>query len=286
MKRLLLLVGLSIFLNNTAFAQIPNAGFESLNPDSTMQYWFNNLAISIGLNDSIITDGPMQGYTTQSYSGNYALELRNSYNVTQSSPYQGNVTSYSDSSIAGFSQWFSITNKPTALNFYYHFVQNPFNDTTYCRVRILNSSFDEIGLGETYLYTATNSYQSMGIPVSYYSGLTDSVPAYASIQFKNIPSPGPHVGQRIRFDELSFNTSPLTLSNQDKNLPLSIAPNPVEGTLWISGIVHSTAYTITDVQGKVVANGNVNAQGISVGHLPSGVYQVQCGNQVGRFIRK
>ncbi|MBK6988970.1 MAG: hypothetical protein IPH33_12505 [Bacteroidetes bacterium] len=69
-------------------AQIPNGDFEALLYDGTLSNWGNITLFAViidsagnTIQDSLIFDGPFCGVTTDAHSGNYALEMRNMFNL-------------------------------------------------------------------------------------------------------------------------------------------------------------------------------------------------------------
>lgn len=276
MKKLFSFSILTLVLSFSVKAQIPNAGFESINPDSTLQHWFSMNAWSIGLNDSFLNDGLLNGWSTQAHSGTKALELRNMYNVTQSTAMNGNVTCYADSSFAGFNSNFSISNKPYALNFYYQFTQNPYMDTTECVVKIMNSDYTLIGQGQYKFWTVNGSYQQVSLPIQYLdsipSGQGDSIPAFANIKFQNIVTAGPHVGQRVLIDDLTFVNQPLSTPLVEKTIDLQLYPNPVIDKLHIRSINGKVGTClIYDVLGHRLMKQEEGTD-LDMSALPSGIY--------------
>ncbi len=287
MKKALQLTFFTLFGFLGAVAQIPNAGFEmGYNPDSTMKHWLNNTIYAIGLNDTILTDGPWISLSADAHSGLSALELRNSFNVTQNQGYPGNVFSNKDSVLAGFAQIapFPITGKPQALAFYYKHTQNPFADTFLCKVEIFNNDQFRIGIGSVKVWDVNNLYQLQSVPIQYIADslitLGDSIPAFAKVHLGNIICDTiPHIGQRVLIDDLSFLYAPLSVPSANAEYNILLYPNPAGSslTIKIADMPSNTTFEICSATGQVLATPRpASAQNrIDIHHLAPGIYFVK-----------
>lgn len=287
MKKALQLTFFTLFTFLGSVAQIPNAGFEmGFNPDSTMKHWFNNTIYAIGLNDTILYDGPWISLSPDAHSGLLALELRNGFNVTQNQGYPGNVFSNKDSVLGGFAQIapFPLTGKPHALAFYYKHTQNPFIDTFQCKVQIFNNDLFQIGTGSVKVWDVNNLYQLQTVSVQYIPDslitLGDSIPAFAKIHLGNIICDTvPHIGQRILVDDLSFLYTPLDVPFTDKESAIVIYPNPAGSTLNIKtqDMPSNTTFEICSVTGQLLSMPQLLSahNNIDIQNLAKGLYYVK-----------
>ena len=68
---------------------------------------------------------------------------------------------------------------------------------------------------------------------------------------------------------------------------INIYPNPVSGSLYISGITENALVTISDLNGKVVLQQVVSPnENVSTGHLTSGVYFVKVKDKIVKIIKQ
>lgn len=220
-------------------AQLPNPGFELLNPDSTLMNWRFTGILSIGMNDSLLEDGFTIGKSTDAHSGQYALELRNAFNVTTNTPlYVGSVmnTLPDTTMYQGFNIHLPITGKPTSMGFYYKFSQNPYQDSANAWIRVYNSAQTEIGFGKVIFWDVAPNYQYLQVPITYnfLGGQIDSIPAYVSVGFSNLInlSAGPHVGERTLLDDVSLDFTPTSV-NTVTATTVECFPNPVCQQLFL-----------------------------------------------------
>ncbi len=272
----------------TKAQNIPNGNFEKGYNlvDSTIPNWSPFGSLTIGTNDSTLTDGPLFSLSTQSHSGNYALEIRTLYNVTQNT--QNELEIGCDSNTAFFAMpTFHINNKPYNLSFYSQIKQLPLNsflDSTICKVSIFNSDYFEIGYGETKLWTKSSSYLFNSLPILYLpdSSITqgDSIPAFAFIRFKNKNSTDtPHVGHRILIDDLNFDFTPSSIQNKIQINKLSIFPNPIFDEFQIVNyaVAKNASISIVNLIGQPVFEKNIyknDALKFNIKKLPTGTYIV------------
>lgn len=283
-----------IFLNHlNANAQIPNPGFElGYNNDSTIKHWLNNSAIVVTMPlDSILIDGPLISLSSITNTGLYALELRNSFNVTQNWGQFGNVFSNKDSNFVGFAQYdnFEIIGKPTSLSFYYLHIQNPYVDTLQCKVFIYNSNKFKIGEGVINVWeVGINPWTISGfhyetIEIKYLADslitIGDSIPASSKIKISNIynSTAPPHVGQRVLIDDFSFSYTPLNIApiiNEDYKY--SIYPNPTSDKIFINGLQNDKYKAeIYAMDGRLISTEKLNNNFITVPNLKPGNYMLK-----------
>ncbi len=283
MKKILCMIICALIFAKAANAQIPNAGFEQLDSLGVPKNWASTDAISIGINDSIIIDGFTIGKTSQAYTGLYALELRNSFNVTQNVPFfYGKVNCIlPDSTVyQTFTKNIPINYKPYALNFYYRVTQNPYGDSTKCNVQVYNATGDIIGEGNLALWNITNNYNAQDIKIIYFTNtpeyLNDSIPVNTRISFKNVANLNVTggIGYRFQLDDLSFSAAPLSNIKLINVQNIKAYPNPVKRILYIDAPQDKGAVNFINTKGQIVAQTNLqNGRAtINVANFASGVY--------------
>jgi hypothetical protein len=283
MKTKLKLSILSLLITSASFAQIPNSSFENLDTANVPLNWIFTGAISIGIGDSIITDGPLISSSTDARSGLHAIELRNSYNYTTNTPFMNgtvNATLPDTTMYQGFNPFLALSAKPYGLDFYYKYAQNPYNDSTTCSVTVFNSDLAEIGSGMAKFWDINPSYQLKSVSINYYNmidiSMGDSIPAFISVQFKNkVTTTVPHVGQRTLIDDVAINYNPLGLKSVGTNESLKFFPNPVSNQLTILN-AYNNLVSIYTIDGKLIVSQKLNMNNtIDVSSLSSGVYLVK-----------
>lgn len=275
MRKLLSLLTCLLF-TSLVEAQILNPGFELLNTDSTLMNWRFAGILSIGMNDSLLDDGFILGKSTDAHSGQYALELRNAFNITTNAPvYHGSVVNtLPDSNLyQGFTTFIPISGKPTSLQFYYKFSQNPYQDSAKAWIRIYNNAQIEIGYAQIVFWDLAPNYQFMQIPITYnlINGQLDSIPAFVSIGFSNLIhlAAGPHVGQRTLIDDLSLGFTPLSVPMLTSD-EIHCFPNPVRNTLFIQNAEPAVSKTLYNQIGQQIIETTGNQ--INVSELTTGIY--------------
>lgn len=295
MKTKLNLCILSLIIATTCFAQIPNSGFENIDTANAPLNWIYTGSVSIGIGDSILTDGPLISKSNDAHSGLYALELRNTYNYTTNTPFMNgtaNATLPDSTMYQGFNQFIPLVSKPYALDFYYKYSQNPYNDSTVCNVLIFNSDLAEIGNGTATFWDINSNYQLKTVNINYYPlieiAVGDSIPAAISVQFKNkVTTTVPHVGQRTLIDDVALNYTPLGLNVSSNNEIMQCYPNPVLNQL----IFKSTDAQVAEIfsfDGQLVSSESLkNCQSIDVSNLANGSYVLMVTDTKGiRFKQK
>lgn len=280
---------LSLIISSVCLAQIPNAGFENLDATNTPLNWIFTGAVSIGIGDSILTDGPLISVSNDAHGGLYALELRNSYNYTTNTPFMSgtaNATLPDTTMYQGFTQFLVLPSRPYAVDFYYKYAQNPFNDSTICTVNVFNSDLAEIATGSAKFWDINPNYQLKTVNINYYNmidiAMGDSVPAFISIQFKNkVTTMVPHVGQRTLVDDMAINYNPLGSNSMTMYESLKLFPNPANNQLTILNAYNNLA-SIYTLEGKLLASQKLNlCNTIDLSGISSGAYFIRLTNSDG-----
>lgn len=279
--------------------QIPNGDFESLLQDGTLSNWGNIYLTNVWIDDStgvfhgdsIIYDGPFCGPSTDSHSGNGALELRNAYNFTAGYGIVGGAGVDIDSVFASWSSLEIVFEQvhPTELNFYFkHIAVN--NDTAIARLTLYDQFGYQVGLAECLMIGNVNVYTYSSTPVVYISA--DSVFAY-SLQFFNYHSDlTGHVqcplGSRTLIDDVTFGFS-TGISEVNGGFNFSVYPTPALDQIKINQLnAQESEYQILDIAGRMVQNGLLSADKIIrfENKLAGGIYIVTLKSSTNTFQKK
>ena len=224
------------FLASTSFAQIPNPSFEEINANGSLRNWGNLYIQSVWFDttgemqgDSVIYDNAYYAATSEAHNGNWAAEMRNSYNYTLNTGTSGEIVADLDSvySAWGSFETIPVENYPTALGFFYK--HNPVNgDSASAIIVVYDSLGNEIGFGRCIISNFTNAYLYNTAQITYTS---QDAPANAMVKFNNFytEAPGvrqPSLGSRFLVDDVQL----YTISGFDlisrKQLDVVIYPNP------------------------------------------------------------
>ncbi|WP_345199663.1 LamG-like jellyroll fold domain-containing protein [Chryseobacterium ginsengisoli] len=83
-------------------------------------------------------------------------------------------------------------------------------------------------------------------------------------------------------------TGVLSTKDVDHNSSFSVAPNPAENEITISGLKQKTAYKIFNAAGQLLKTGNVEKENniIKVSELNTGIYFINLDNEKIKFIKK
>lgn len=279
MKKLILL--LTVLNACSIQAQIPNPGFEQLDASGKIRNWIFPGLIPISLNDSIVYDGFSFSKSTDARTGLYALELRNSYNYTSGTPFMnGSVaaTLPDTTMYIGFTRLVPLNYKPSALEFYYKFSQNPLNDSLSAEVNIFNSDEIIIGTGRIAVTGPPTAYQKATVYLSYplvIAGTSNLLPAFASIDFKNKPLWNIlQVGQRSLVDDVSFAPNTTGITEQSTSKMPAVSPIPVTDKLLIAEDGWSSE--LSSIEGTVLLKSD--ARELDVTGLCKGIYFLKLTN--------
>lgn len=296
-KKLLIILVLIPLLRITAIAQVPNPGFETLLSNGYPANWGNVYIFSAWIDsngvshgDSILFDGWFYQSTNDAHSGQYALELRNAYNVTQNYAIGGAAGADEDTLFTawGITEQVPVYGVPLDFKFYYKYF--PVNgDTAYAFVSVTDSSGAIIGNAETFITGNTSAYTYSSTPITYIPG---STPAFMSIQF-HTSQPGGQTsyGTRLLIDDVEITSSTTVGEKEPSNKNrLTIYPNPASEkiSMNVDGF-RAEKIVIYDLQGKIVKQDNNNLTEIQISDLPRGAYflEVSGENKIAKklFIR-
>jgi Secretion system C-terminal sorting domain len=269
-----------------ANAQIKNAGFENINPDSTIQFWAGSCFYSFTLGDSILSNGPILSSTSDAHSGQRAIKLQNNHNVTQNKYYGACLISNTDSAgQPSFINNFPINITPEALVFYYKFDSLVPGDSAEVTVTIgapdsMMFPGIEIGSGSIKLYQKNAGYVVASVPIIYTQNLAAS---FAILKVNTFTDNSiPHFGTVLLLDNFSLNAT-LAIAQNDA-LKFDMYPNPAHDEINISASNPISEITISSMLGQVVYSArqqNKMKVELNTGKLPDGTYLVHIRHQNG-----
>ncbi len=273
-------------ISNRSNAQVPNGNFENLLSDGSLSNWGNITLWVVIIDsagneviDSIGIDGPFCSATTDAYSGNYALEMRNAYDYTANHGISGWASVDEDTV---YSAWGSLEFiyspiQPQDFNFYYKY--NSVNgDSGIARLTFYDSLMDQIGEG-IMIFTGTNTtYTYASVPITYNS----PNPVYAySLHFNtyyslaDYPS-GSNFGTRLLIDDITL-TGTTGIADFNSSDEVVVYPNPCTEFLSVSGKESVSEYSIYNMNGKLIQTGRLSHDSkVYLGqNLPAGVYSIE-----------
>jgi hypothetical protein len=234
-KNLIIVVSMC-FWASTSFAQIPNPSFEEINANGSLRNWGNLYIQPVWFDttgemqgDSIIIDNAYYSATSDAHNGNWAAEMRNSFNYSQNTGTAGAIIADLDSVYTAWGSFetFPIENSPTALGFFYK--HNPVNgDSASAQIIVFDSLGLEIGFGSCIISNFNNAYFYNTAQITY---TTQDVPAYAMVKFSNFytEAPGvrqPSLGSSFIVDDVQLYTSTGFDLISRKQLDVMVYPNP------------------------------------------------------------
>jgi Secretion system C-terminal sorting domain len=267
-------------------AQIPNADFEKINPDGTLQNWGNVYIFSVyfdslgnSFSDDIVYDEAyMYAASSEAHSGTSALRLSNAYNATTDQVIVASVSVDEDSV---FTAWGGgevvplISYRPESFRFYYKFhAVNP--DSAYASLVLYNNMGVTIGIGE-HLITQTQAvYRQQTVPITYYTN--EEVAAY-TLNFGTFYttvgcSSGPNLGNRLWIDDVSFQDAATGIEDE-QNLGFQLYPNPTQTSFRIESPSEILSISIQDLAGKSIDFIQKENNQVEIPEAAAGLYVVK-----------
>jgi hypothetical protein len=252
-------------------------------PNSNMESWVmgtRNQAISWSSPDNFMhwpfADSSVVAISTDAFSGNYALLLRNN---TQN----GQYASISTRSYGSGSPIPSFPVSHLYQNLYGHFkFHQDNNDTLFMNVNMYNSG-QIIGGGYSMFTSTILNYQDFSIHITYFSGSLIPDSSYISFQIWKNDGQTPPGASFALIDDLSFDglIQTVPIENLSDNVAMNLFPNPVDNNLSIllknfPLLPGKTAeIQIMDIRGRIVKTENLEAKEllqIDVSSLSSQLY--------------
>ncbi len=266
-------------------AQIPNGDFETVLSDGTLSNWGNITLFAVIIDssgnvlvDSIVFDGPFCGATTDAYSGNYALEMRNAYDYTAGHGISGWASVDEDTVYTAWGSLEYIYSSIQPQNFNFHYKYHSVNgDSGFAKIVFHDYQMNEIGQAVKYFSGSNAAYSYASIPISY-SG-SNQVFAY-SLHFNTYFSAADNptacnFGTRLIIDEITL-TGSTNINDFSTAADLVVYPNPCTDYVLVksNGI---SEYSIYDIEGKLIQKGKASNDSkiILEKNLPAGIYSLQ-----------
>jgi hypothetical protein len=241
-KNLFLSVSLCLLVSR-GFAQIPNPSFEEINANGSLRIWGNLYIQPVWFDttgemqgDSIIIDNAYYSATSDAHNGNWAAEMRNSFNYSQNTGTAGAIIADLDSVYTAWGSFETIPvqDYPSALGFFYK--HNPVNgDSAFALIIVYDSLGNEIGFGQSIVSNFTNVYVYNTAQITYTS---QDFPASALVKFSNFytEAPGvrqPSLGSSFIVDDVQlYTTTGFDLVSR-KQLDVVVYPNPSSDLITI-----------------------------------------------------
>jgi hypothetical protein len=273
-------------------AQIPNSGFETLNPENNISQWSKAFILVIWIDstgeshgDSIVFDSPNSALylpTTDAHSGQYALEMRNAYNFTSNVGVAGGaVLSNEESYNIGFELPVPVSPiLPETFSFYYKYFPLA-SDSAQAVAKMYDSDGIQIGEALLNIGGTVSNYTLANVPITY----SELRPVeYIAISFStSIPGNEPTFGTRFIVDDVSLNG---TLGLKEFEHSVSLFPNPAATQIGLSGLEGDEELSVLNISGEELefslnAAGEINCSG-----WPNGVYLLRVTNAQGSTVQK
>jgi hypothetical protein len=228
-KIALFLILMSPFVS---YSQLINGDFENI---ETVTIPGTNDTYEKPVNWCFDYDDPIGAeLTSDSYSGNYAIKLWSWYFMQSNEQFHYGNTPYGNG--------VPISNRPTKLIGYYKFLNpniqpNGTSDSAY--VNILMTKFNQtLSIRDTISKTEfnlgeQNTYSAFEIEINYLSSQTpDSIQIFFRTSYFQGPSDNTSECNYLYLDDLSFDFSPLSISEQGQTKPV-VYPNPANDFVHI-----------------------------------------------------
>jgi hypothetical protein len=279
-----------LVLSGHSYSQtaLPNPSFEEVNADGSLRNWGNVYLQQAWIDstgelqgDSIYLDFAYYFQTNEPYNGNWAVEMRNSYNYTQNIGTAGAIIADLDTvfSAWGAFETIPVSAYPTTLGFFYKHI--PVNgDSASAEITVFDSLGNEIGFGRSILSTYTNAYVHNIAPITY---TTSDVPAFAMVKFSNFytEAPGlrqPSLGSRFLVDDVQLITTTGFDMISRKQLEVTAYPNPSSERVSIRRTSAEKALVnIVALNGQVVKQQTIQGElvDISLVDVSNGSYVIE-----------
>jgi len=310
MKKIFTVLVIALTLNamSAQGQTIPNNGFESLNPDSSLSNWGNVYIIPVWVDtngnsytDSIVYDNRYYAPTSDAYSGNTALELRNAWDYTTNTGIAGAVGADDDSVFNAYGllnlvpTYSTPFNQFMPFNFGFYYKYFPVNgDSAFAQIALWDSSGNQVADGMIIITNAAGSYTLISAPINY------TIPGDAAFYSLSISTfytavPGsrqPGFGTRLLADDTGFNFVSTTGFNTiDNNKQINIYPNPFADEITINGYSQTgrekQEIKVFDVFGREIYSQQLKTSEVKIQaqSWQSGIYFVRIDNTVLKVVK-
>jgi hypothetical protein len=307
-KNYFILVLILAFAPICSDAQVVNGNFENVKPNFLPSNWGMTFLQQIildaetgeNLGDQISFTWcfPSMVYaSTESKTGQYAMEVSNAYNWTQDKVVPGIATIFADPEQDGPGWNPGVPVAPGSsvilLGFDYKFLPAG-ADVAEATLQIADEDGNELGKASVTISGTHNTYEYVYAPINIIQAGT---PAYMYISF-NMAKEGsePTFGTRLIVDNVIVNFSTLIVG-ENPNQEAKVYPTLVDSQLNIvpNGFAETVSYKVINSEGRVVKQSTVTQDSyleytMDLSELSSGIYflniQDQAKNSTKKFIKK
>lgn len=284
----------ALLLSWGGFAQVANGDFESIKENLLPTNWGMNFVQSFAI-DPVTGETTMDEIqypwcatsfvlgTTESQSGNYAMELSNGFNLTRNEVIPAVAMVFSDPELDSPGWNAGLPVAPGAnvslLGFYYKFIPQG-NEVGEATITVLNDQSEVIG--ETHidlLPTTGNAFEYIYSFIPYTSSTS---PAHMFITFKTSnAASSPVFGSRLVVDNVVTNFAALdnVVVDPIASPKFAVISEVVNGQLEIrpGDLVGLVTYNLFDTTGKRVRTNTMESSGpylytLDISDLESGTY--------------
>lgn len=297
-------------------AQVINGDFENVKENFLPSNWGKGFLSNVGMDpvtgettsDEIQYNSCMPGLCYSnfgySHSGQYALEMRNAFNVTQNQLIVGGAVLFEDAtqdfppggnynintSFVPFDA--SLFNSFYGYNLGFYYVFLPVgDDIAEAKLELFDSEQNSVGKVSVPISGTNSTYNYVYAPVNLTSTNT---PVFMSLSFSMAQEGStPTFGSVLIVDDVFINNMTLgTVMNKASQFSIypTVAQNEInikKGNKVASG---KYDFKIVNVEGKIVKEVSLNLTDndakIDVSQLSSGMYIVKSENFVGKFIKE
>ena len=305
-KNYIILSFVLLFTTLSSKAQVVNGNFEIVKPNFLPSNWGMNYTQAITFDpitgqstgDNILYTWciPSLVYaSTESHTGQYAMEVSNAFNQTQNTVIPGEAMIFSDATqdTPGWNP--GIPLNPTAnierLGFYYKFLAVG-NDVAQAKMVLFDANGNEIGRTTVDIHGTDNQYHYI---YSYIYHPYNITPAYMQISF-NMAKAGstPTFGSRLIIDNVITNAQSLALIENPINDAFRVYPTLVDSEINIvpsTQIEGTIDYKIINSQAQIVKQNTVTNSSdyiytMDVTNLSSGIYFLEIESNFEKVIKK
>lgn len=288
-------------------AQVVNGNFENVKPNFLPSNWGMTFLQQAGF-DPVTgeTFGDQIQFTwcfpsmvyasTESKTGNYAMEISNAYNITQDKAIPGMASIFANPEDDGPGWNPGVPVEPNSsvilLGFDYKFLPVG-NDIAEATLQVIDADGNELGKASLDISGTHSTYEYVYTPISVTQAGT---PAFMYILFRMAKEGSiPTFGTRLLIDNVIVNFSALIVDDNSKGA--KVYPTLADNELNIipDGFSELVSYKIINSDGKIVKQNTVNQDSsyvytMDVSDLSSGMYflniQDQTKNSTKKFIKK
>ncbi|MGV1012636.1 MAG: T9SS type A sorting domain-containing protein [Flavobacterium sp.] len=286
-------------------SQVVNGDFEIVKPNFLPSNWGMNFTQPVVIdNETGEVSGDQILYTwcipsmiymsTESQSGQYAMEISNALNSTQNLVIPGVASIFNDATqdMPGWNPGVPIATAEIVnlIGFHYKFLPAG-NDIAEAKVQVFDVDGNEIGTASIDIFGTNIQYQYLSEPIQYTS---NAAPVYMYISFSMAKEGStPTFGSRLIIDNVVTNSAALTVFANEKNAEITVFPSVVTNEINVDskGQLHGAlTYEIIDIEGKIVTKNTIeevnNLYTMNVSDLSSGMYIISFDSPLGKISEK